>query len=175
VKSVGIEDLRVDRSVNDLLNEFYGFFPGSASMATLLQRWPSEAEREHINTAPQPDFDRAVEDTATPRAMCALLELVFGSDLLSEQSRALLYAIMGRCQTGPGRIKGMLPPGVFVAHKTGTIGGTINDVGVIELPFGRGRFALAVYTKGSDITPYAAREPFVADLSRSVFDFYAFC
>ena len=41
---------------------------------------------------------------------------------------------MERCETGKARIKGMLPQGTDVAHKTGTLGGVADDVGVITLP-----------------------------------------
>ena len=46
--------------------------------------------------------------------------------------------------TGPGRIKGLLPPGTPVAHKTGTsntndkgITAATNDAGIITLPNGK--------------------------------------
>ena len=39
-----------------------------------------------------------------------------------------------RCQTGKSRIKGMLPEGTDVAHKTGSVGGVVNDVGILTLP-----------------------------------------
>jgi len=53
---------------------------------------------------------------------------------LSEKSTELLLDIMERCETGAGRLKGLLPEGTVIAHKTGTIGGTTNDVGIITLP-----------------------------------------
>jgi beta-lactamase class A len=173
VRKAGINDLQVDRSVNTLLNEFYGFAPGAASMISFLSRWPTEAEREMVNNSPNPAFDASLKDTCTPRAMCDLLEVLFTTDCLSPNSRALLFDVMARCQTGPGRIKGLLPAGTIVAHKTGTIGGAINDVGVVMLPGSRGRLALAIFTRDSEISPYAAREPIMAELSRAVFDHFA--
>ena len=65
--------------------------------------------------------------------------------VLSKKSREFLLATMSRTRTGAGRIKGLLPKGTPVAHKTGTIGGVANDVGFITLPDGR-RFAIAVFT-----------------------------
>lgn len=171
VREAGVMELQVDRTVNALLNDFYGFAPGSASMATFLARWPTEAEREQVNNRPNPGFDRSLKDTCTPRAMCDLLEQLFTTDRLRSKSRALLFEIMARCQTGLGRIKGLLPEGTVAAHKTGTIGGAINDVGLIQLPGSRGRLALAVFTKESQISPYPAREPIIAELARAVFDY----
>jgi beta-lactamase class A len=76
--------------------------------------------------------------------------------------------MMEKTTTGPARIKGLLPAGTVVAHKTGTTGsagnlnGSTNDVGVIA-----GRIALAVYVKGST-RPLAVRERAIAEIARTV-------
>ena len=63
--------------------------------------------------------------------------------------------ILKATTTGSARIKGLLPAGTVVAHKTGTTGtvmdfnGSTNDAGVILLPGGGGQLAIAVYVKGS--------------------------
>jgi beta-lactamase class A len=173
LRSVGITDMQIDTSVNDLLAAFYGLPAGAPAMQTFLKRYPSAAERDRISATPQPAFDTAPQDTTTPNAMIELLSILFDGPCLSDGSREFLKGVMTRCQTGPMRIKGMLPPDTEVAHKTGTIGGTVNDAGVITLPDGRGRLALAVYTRESPILPYTAREIFIADLSRLVFDYFA--
>lgn len=41
---------------------------------------------------------------------------------------------MARAQTGPRRLKALLPLDTFIAHKTGTTAVVINDVGIIDLP-----------------------------------------
>lgn len=64
--------------------------------------------------------------------------LVDALEALSADSTALLKEIMERCETGETRLKGLLPKGTVIAHKTGTIGGTTNDVGVITLPHNKG-------------------------------------
>lgn len=174
LRALGIADMRVDHSVNDLLAAFYGLPPGSSAMAGYLAKFPDEAAREAANGRSSAAFDDGAADSATPAAMVDLLRALFAGDVLTPASRDILHGVMSRCQTGEGRIKGLLPPGTPVAHKTGTIGGTINDCGIIELPAGRGRLALAIYTKGSTILRYADREPIMADVARSVFDLFAF-
>lgn len=173
LRTLGIADMRVDHSVNDLLAAFYGLAPGSRAMEGYLAKFPDEAAREAVNGRSSAAFDDGASDSATPAAMVDLLHALFAGDVLSPASRDILHGVMSRCQTGEGRIKGMLPPGTLVAHKTGTIGGTINDCGIIDLPAGRGRLALAIYTKGSTILRYADREPIMAEVARSVFDFFA--
>ena len=104
--------------------------------------------------------------------MALLLTQVFRGEALSAASTAVLTGMMARCRTGAQRLKGRLPPGDRVAHKTGTIGGTVNDVGVITLPRDGGKLVIAVYLKQSD-APMDQREQVIADIARSIRDFYA--
>jgi beta-lactamase class A len=89
-------------------------------------------------------------DYAEPAAMVALLRLFADQSLLDRDDTALLNGWMLEAASGPKRIKGLLPAGTPVAHKTGSSGvewGMIpatNDVGLITLPDGR-RLALAVF------------------------------
>jgi beta-lactamase class A len=77
---------------------------------------------------------------------------------------------MQRDITGLKRLRAMLPPGILVRDKTGTIGGTLNDVGIIDLPDGRGRVVIAVYIKKS-ARPFEERERAIAAIGRSVYDY----
>ena len=82
--------------------------------------------------------------------MVALLRLFADHSPLTPEHTALLNTWMLETTTGPNRIKGLLPAGTPVAHKTGSSGeedGFIpatNDVGLITLPNGQ-RLALAVF------------------------------
>ena len=80
---------------------------------------------------------------------------------------------MERNTTGKARIRGRLPQGTLVAEKTGTIGGSLNNVGVITLPGGGGQLLLAVFIKQSK-KPFEDRERVIADLSRALYDYYLF-
>jgi beta-lactamase class A len=91
--------------------------------------------------------------------------------VLSKKSREFLLATMSHTRTGAGRLKGLLPKGTPIGHKTGTIGGVANDVGFITLPDGR-RFAIAVFTKSST-TPEAYRDRAIAEVSRTLYDLTA--
>jgi beta-lactamase class A len=113
-------------------------------------------------------------DTGTPNGSVALLRKLYGGDLLPAPLTARLRSILESTTTGPARIKGLLPAGTTVAHKTGTTGtagklnGSTNDVGVITLP-GGAQLAVAFYLKGS--TPDdAARERTIARLARAAYD-----
>lgn len=111
---------------------------------------------------------------ATPDGMLDLLCALQQGRGLSPQSRHLLLALMAGSQTGLHRIKGLLPAGTIVAHKTGS-SGTVsgltratNDAGLITLPDGR---HLAVVVFVSDTRAgNAVQEAVIAKIARAAWD-----
>lgn len=95
---------------------------------------------------------RDIRDSSTPAAMLDLLRLIDSGDALSASSRSLLLDMMRRCATGSNRIRGLLPPGVSVEHKTGTLANYTSDVGFLTLPDGR-RIAVAFFARGGSNRP----------------------
>ncbi|MCX6632256.1 MAG: class A beta-lactamase [Candidatus Solibacter sp.] len=114
-------------------------------------------------------------DTATPEATVQLLQKLFAGQLLSPRLTARMAEILKATTTGNARIKGLLPAGTVVAHKTGTtatageLNGATNDAGVILLPDGAGQLAIAVYVKGST-RDQATRERVIARIAKAAFD-----
>jgi beta-lactamase class A len=115
-------------------------------------------------------------DTGTPNGTVQLLARAFRGEALSKSSTARLIEIMKATTTFPTRLRGLLPAGTVVAHKTGSTGterglaGATNDCGVIFLPKG-GQLAVAVYVKASTRND-AARDRVIADIARAAFDSY---
>jgi len=105
-----------------------------------------------------------VRDSATPVAMIQLLRKIDRGNVLRPESRSLLLSIMARCETGKNRIRGLLPFGTPVAHKTGTLDGLTDDVGFITLPDGR-RIAVAIFARGGNNRPSA-----IAQAARTIYD-----
>jgi beta-lactamase class A len=175
MKAGGIEGISVDRSTAQLIADWVGAtkLPPEKEWtpAIFMAAFAAVKPEERIEAARR--FDADPRDTATPEAMAALLERVYRKDLLKPQSAELLLDIMRRCQTGEARLRGILPAGTVVAHKTGTIGGTANDVGIITLPDGAGHVAIAVFVKAS-VNDVPARERAIAEIARSVHDFFLF-
>jgi len=168
----GVSGQRVDRDTAGLLRDFLRLPPGpfNAVLAQALERDPT---LEQLATLPNDSFDNDPRDTSTPEAMSVLLTHIFAGAGLSGPSTDELTAMMGRCRTGETRLKGLMPAGTFVAHKTGTLGGSVNDVGVVTLPQNRGRVVISVFVKKSAL-PIAERERAIAEVARSVRDFYLF-
>jgi beta-lactamase class A len=106
--------------------------------------------------------------------MATLLARLWRGQTLSPASTARLLDIMYRCETGLLRIKGMLPPGIRVAHKTGTLGiGVTNDVGILELPNQAGHVVLAVFIEESAASA-ENQERTIAQVARAVYDYFLF-
>ena len=169
LRSIGIKDLRVDRSTAEILRDFYGLKDKAyvSAVAKAYAEDPTLAARQSDRNL---EFEKDPRDHSTPKAMLQLLLAIDSGKILSEKSREFLLATMSRTRTGTGRLKGLLPKGTPVGHKTGTIGGVANDVGFITLPDGR-RFAIAVFTKSST-TPEADRDRAIAEVTRTLYDFY---
>ncbi len=111
---------------------------------------------------------------ASPEAAVALLRALHERRGLSESSQGLLLKLMTESITGPKRLKGRLPAGTVVAHKTGTSGtqngitAATNDIGTITLPNGR-HLAIAVFVADSPMDE-ATREGVIAKVARAVWD-----
>lgn len=170
VRSVGVEDIRVDGDTAGIIGRFYLVPPGEAVVPYVTKALAADPGLEDRVSAPDAAYSDDIRDTATPQAMVSLLSRIANDHILSASSTEVLLGAMERCTTGPKRLKGLLPEGTVVQHKTGTLGPTVNDVGIIQLPNGRGRVAIAVFVKKSGL-PEEARERAIAEITRSVYDY----
>jgi beta-lactamase class A len=101
-------------------------------------------------------------------------EPVAAVQLLQKLSDPLLIGWMRDTPSAPNRIKGRLPAGTVVIHKTGTSGTdhgvthATNDVGLIVLPDGR-QLAIAVFVTDSAANE-AMRDSVIARIAKAVYD-----
>ncbi len=107
---------------------------------------------------------RDVRDSSTPTAMLRLLRLIDTGGALTPESRFVLLDMMRRCRTGSNRIRGILPPGATVEHKTGTLSGYTGDVGFLTSPSGQ-RIAVAFFARGGENRPAV-----IATAARMIYD-----
>ncbi len=113
---------------------------------------------------------------STPQDMLELLRMFYGNELLSASSTELLWSKLVATSTGPDRIKGLLPVGTVVGHKTGTSGtdgagitAAFNDVGIVQLPDG-GSFAIVVFIADSQEDD-AANASLIAQIAKAAYDY----
>ena len=111
---------------------------------------------------------------STPCAAVALLRALHQSRGVSPASRDLLLKDLADSVPGAHRIKGQLPAGTPVAHKTGTDGTrngltrATNDIGLVTLPDGR-HLAIAIFVKDSTADE-ATRERAIAAAARAAYE-----
>lgn len=172
-RRLGVSDVDVNRPAAQLVADSWGFKlppPGERTRKTLvglLNRTPQAAREKAAKR-----FLDDARDTATPDAMVTLLERLATGKALSKGSTELLLDIMANCKTGPRRIKGELPRGIPVAHKTGTLTRVAtNDVGIMTLSWGDGPLIVAIYLSGSP-QPLAQQERAIAMVSLALFRYY---
>jgi beta-lactamase class A len=113
----------------------------------------------------------------TPVATTRLLKLFYDGKILSAKSYDFLWKVMCETSTGKKRIKGQLPTGTLVAHKTGTSGtnaqgitAAINDIGIVTLPTGY-HFVISVYVSNSKENTQT-NEKIISDISKLVWDYF---
>ncbi len=126
------------------------------------------------------DWNVQYRNYATPAASVDLLRWLqvaadtAGADEADESPWSVLIKFMAESNPGERRLKGLLPKGAVVAHKTGTSGtqngltAASNDVGIITLPNGK-HAAVAVFvsdSKGDEKT----REAVIARIAQAVWD-----
>ncbi len=109
---------------------------------------------------------RDVRDSSTPTAMLGLLRVIDGGEALKPGSRHLLLDMMRRCATGSNRIRGILPNGATVEHKTGTLSNYTGDVGFLTTPTGR-RIAVAFFARYGENRPAV-----IATAARAIYDVF---
>jgi len=120
------------------------------------------------------DADAQYRNWATPRGALKMLTTFHAGAGLSSPSRRSLRDALIQSVTGPHRIKGLLPPGTVVAHKTGTsetVAGhttATNDIGIITLPDGR-HIAIVVFISDST-ADVEDRELTIARIARAAYD-----
>ena len=165
-----------DGTACDVLTRIAGGTAAVQSFIDSLSIVEMEMKRTHKEFGKS--WDMQYENFATPEAAVALLEVLMpptdtGNRTVDPTYEAV-YQRMIESVPGQNRIKGQLPAGTIVAHKTGTggsrngINSATNDVGIITLPSGK-HIAIAVLV-GDSPADEKARELVIAQMAKAVWD-----
>ena len=112
-------------------------------------------------------------DQTSPADMAKILKLLAKKRLVSERASGEMLDILCRCRTN-SRIPRHLPPGLKIAHKTGSLDRVANDVGIV---YGKKKnYVLALFYNGNaaDEEEYARNEKglfgddLLAEISRDI-------
>ncbi len=104
-------------------------------------------------------------DISTPNDMLILLKKIEQGEGLSTGAREAVIDILLR-QKFSDRIPGLLPFGVRVAHKTGSVKGVRNDVGIVYA--GDHKYAIALMSKRGESGVEATQ--LLAEISKLIYD-----
>lgn len=170
-------DLALTRSSNPATDALLAAVGGTRAVNDWMRRTGNTGMRIDRDIATLVRDDGAVNpattiderDSATPNAMVRLLAGLHQGRWLSPSSRQFLLSTMERCQTGKRRIPGLMPEGMVIAHKTGTLSNTASDIGIIHTPDGR-TIAMAIYVTGQGGKPN--RDGRIAEIARAIYDGY---
>ena len=173
INDAGIHDLRVDRNNLEALADWDGLgkFISPDYHCTLeqYQAFESKISPQELEDS-RNLFMNDNQDRATPSAVTQLLLKITAGSIINPQHAEILFNIMQSCKTGPNRIMGLLPPNTKVSHKTGTIRGYINDVGIIYGPEKSEKIILSIFTE-NHANPHLG-ERLIAEAARTIYDYF---
>ncbi|MFA6598789.1 MAG: class A beta-lactamase, subclass A2 [Ignavibacteriaceae bacterium] len=121
------------------------------------------------------DWETQYTNWCSPRAMGKLLSMFYQGKILSKESSKYLYEVMVKTTTASKKLKGLLPEGTIVAHKSGLSGSNekgilaaSNDVGIVTLPDGN-HFVIAVFVSNSTADESSC-DTVIAGIAKIVWD-----
>lgn len=171
MRSLGLKNIRVDRTTFEMIRDYLALMDDGAagkSKDYLMNRPRLDTATPERVAQADAAFAKIEKDVASPLDMAQLLELIVKGKAAGEDSCRQMMTILNRQQFNQ-RLPRYLPEGTGFAHKTGTIGSTTNDAGVM---FVRGNpIALVVFT----VDKRAGRgevEERMGRLARVVYDFF---
>ena len=166
-----------DNNGCDILLRLLG---GTATIETfLLQHQVNDISIKVNEEDMHKEWDIQYQNWATPIALTNLLTKFYTNDkILSRESFEFLWKIMVETTTGADRLKGQLPKGTIVAHKTGTsftnnmnVTAAINDIGIIILP-NRNPIFISILVSNSE-EDSKTNEKIISDIAKKIWDYYS--
>ena len=128
----------------------------------------------------QAKWENMFQNWTTPKAASETLKMFYENknNLLSKSSYDFIWKTIKETTTGANRIKGQLPEGTIVAHKTGWSGtnketgitDAVNNIGIVFLPNGE-YFIISVFVTES-LEKFETNEKIISDIAKATYDFY---
>lgn len=128
----------------------------------------------------QNNWDLQFQNWTTPNEANRILQTFYENrnNLLSQKSYDFVWKLMKATQTGKNRLKGQLPVGTVVAHKTGWSGtneatgitAAVNNIGIVFLPNGK-HFFISVFVTES-IENLETNEKIISDIAKAAWDYF---
>jgi len=172
MKELGLDSIRVDRSTQELILDQSGLdYTKYGALPVREVRKMLDAIDGPTATRANDQFNKTDKDVAKASDMNRILEKLYRGEIVDRAASDEIIDILKECQTGTARIPGLLPAGTVIAHKSGSIGGSVNDTGIVFLPYNAGHLAITVLMKDAKAST-ADRERVIADISRYAYDYF---
>lgn len=168
----------VSQSDNNACDILFNFLGGTAPVEQYIKNLGiqqiaiTKTEQEMSE-----DFDNQYGNWTTPYAAVQLLEIFLQQELFASNYKIFLSDALIETSTGKDKIKGLLPSGTIVGHKTGMssrnsngVKAGDNDLGFIKLPNNK-NLSIAVFIVNSteDDTTNAK---IIAQISKAAYDYF---
>ena len=168
LRAHGVEGMRVDRDERTLAHDINGL-PANVDEPPTGESNKEKLARKRRGFAAYLADPR---DTSTPDAAVAFLRKLWRGELLSRDSTALMIEMMTHSPTVPNRLKGGVPAGARLAHKSGTsitfegVTAAHNDIGILSWPDGHTLIVAAFLTASP--APEQERDAIFAAFARDI-------
>jgi beta-lactamase class A len=165
MKKLGLKNISVNRTTREVMRDY----------SDLMNPKLKGMSRQELRKLPAgyitPEMKaRIMKDVATPKDMNTLLIKIFKGEAASPLYCKEMLRILGQQQLNT-RLPRYLSKGSTVIHKTGTIGSSTNDAGIIFLP--HCHIAITVFTKDKQGERIEA-ERIIARIAKLACDYFDF-
>jgi len=174
--TLGVKDVRVDRPTSDLITDWLALGDPDVRKLSVAQMVSDPSFFASI-TAPQieksdKEFLNDPRDHASPRGISELRIKIFRNEAASEKSCQDMLEIL-KLQQYNDRIPRYLPEDTTVAHKTGEIGYTRNDAGIIYE--GKQHIVLTIFgLRGSEAVSESDLKQREGAIARAIYDYFQY-
>jgi len=135
MRELGLEGIEIGHDCLGLIMSLAGLKPEARSPETIAEMRARLENEDSLDLNNEVFRSTLRRNSATPRALLELLARLEGRTLLRPESCEVVLDILRRQQLNQ-RLPRFLPGSTKFAHKTGTIGGTRNDCGIMYLARG---------------------------------------
>ncbi len=128
----------------------------------------------------QSNWDLQFQNWTTPLEANRILQVFYENkdNQLSQKNYDFVWETMKTTQTGKNKLKGQLPEGTVVAHKTGWSGqnkstgitAASNDIGIVFLPDGS-YFVISIFITASK-EDEETNEKIIADITKAAWEYF---
>ena len=168
----------VSQSDNNACDILFNFLGGTAPVEQYIKNLGiqqiaiTKTEQEMSE-----DFDNQYGNWTTPYAAVQLLEIFLQQELFASNYKTFLSDALIQTSTGKDKIKGLLPSGAIVGHKTGMssrnsneVKAGDNDLGFIKLPNNK-NLSIAVFIVNSTEND-TTNAKIIAQISKAAYEYF---